>query len=194
MLGAASASDSCRGVLATQIHASAIKKKLKKLNCNFIVPFDRFPATFVAPELFVTVALSSHCCRAVCTFVCLCASTQVLEWMRVTSHILSLPFFPPGFHGSLLSQSTLNIHRSYTGTIAETSPHKYNHPTGSLMISAYMHLQIHVCTCAFNRSRACNALAVGGLLYILMCTPYSTYISAYFCVKIIWFVFFFVIV
>ena len=24
------------------------KKKLKKLNCNFIVPFDRFPATFVA--------------------------------------------------------------------------------------------------------------------------------------------------
>lgn len=33
-------------------------KKPKKLNCNFIVQFDRFPATFVAWKLFVTVSLS----------------------------------------------------------------------------------------------------------------------------------------
>lgn len=51
--------------VASEIHACAIKK-LKKLNCNFIVPFDRFPASFVAAKLFVTVALSSHCCRATC--------------------------------------------------------------------------------------------------------------------------------
>lgn len=31
-------------------------KKPKKLNCNFIVQFDRFPATFVAGKPFVTVA------------------------------------------------------------------------------------------------------------------------------------------
>lgn len=35
-------------------------KKPKKLNCNFIVQFDRFPATFVAGKLFVTVSLSSN--------------------------------------------------------------------------------------------------------------------------------------
>lgn len=35
-------------------------KKPKKLNCNFIVQFDRFPATFVAGKLFVTAVLSSN--------------------------------------------------------------------------------------------------------------------------------------
>lgn len=35
-------------------------KKPKKLNCNFIVQFDRYPATFVAGKLFVTVSLSSN--------------------------------------------------------------------------------------------------------------------------------------
>lgn len=126
-------------LLATKIHASAIKK-LKKLNCNFIVPFDRFPATFVAPKLFVTVALSSHCCRALCVrlivHVCLCLCE--CELLGTFSRC------PPFLLGSRkpLSPSPLNIHRNRARTIRETRPHKYNQPTGSLLITAYMHSQI----------------------------------------------------
>lgn len=137
-------------IVATEIHASAIKKKkkLKKLNCYFIVPFDRFPATFVAPELFVTVALSSHCCR-----VCVCVSASVCVyvhiavpvWMWVIRHIsLCLPSLLGS--AQTFSPIPLNIHRNRERTIREGRPHKYNQPSGSLLISAYMHLQMCIRT------------------------------------------------
>lgn len=105
-------------------------EKLKKLNCNFIVPFDRFAATFVAPELFVTVALSSHCCRAMCWCMCVCGTLCV--WV--------IPSYQPHFFFILLSwvssksffQRTLNIHRCNARAVGETRPHKYNNPTGIL--------------------------------------------------------------
>lgn len=49
-------------------------KKLKKLNCNFIVQRDRFPANSGVGELFVTVALPFSC-RG-CVRVCVCAEQK----------------------------------------------------------------------------------------------------------------------
>lgn len=131
------------------MHASAIKK-LKKLNCNFIVPLDRFPATFVAPKLFVTVAISSHCCRAVfvraivvrlCVRPCVCVPAHACVCCELPG---TFSFCPPSLSSSSkpFSLITLNIHGSCARTIRETRPHKYNQPTGSLLISAYMHSHI----------------------------------------------------
>lgn len=103
------------------------KTKLKKLNCNFIVPFDRFAANFAAPELFVTVALSSHCCRAMhlcaplIVHMCLClgdCEPQLRFLFALLSRVSSKSFF----------LGILNIHWCHERAIGETnalirSPH-----------------------------------------------------------------------
>lgn len=123
--------------VSSEIHASAIKK-LKKLNCNFIVLFDRFPATFVAAKLFVTVALSSHCCRATCEHTI--ASTRrhtqkPILWECELAGTFSLwPLF------SWALEVILSESNEYSSELCRNhqrnKPRKCNWPTGSFLTSA----------------------------------------------------------
>lgn len=93
------------GIDASHQDTCICYKKLKKLNCDFIVPFDRFPATFVAPKLFVTVALSSHCCRAACEYMIARAHARVSLYLCEYWAHFHFALFPPGLYEAFLSES-----------------------------------------------------------------------------------------